>query len=59
MKSRLEKKKQPETTMIQNTVSVLSVSVYNKRTPEKLKKNRTFSNGMVFFSFFFLRNNRT
>ena len=53
MKSRLEKKKQPETTMIQNTVSVLSVSVYNKRTPEKLKKNRTFSNGMVFFSFFF------
>ena len=47
------KKQQPETTMIQNTVSVLSVSVYNKWTSEKLKKNHTFLNGIFFLSFFF------
>ena len=49
MKSRLEKKKQPETTMIQNIFPVPSVSVYNKWTPEKLKKNHTFLNAMFFF----------
>ena len=59
MKSRLEKKNQPETTMIQNIFPVPSVSVYNKWTPEKLKKNHTFLNGMFFFGFFFPRNNRT
>ena len=59
MKSRLKKKKQPETTMIQNTFPVPSVSVYNKWTPEKLKKNHMFLNGMFFFSVFFPRNNRT
>ena len=54
------KKKQPETTMIQSTFPVPSVSDYNKWTPEKLKKNHTFLNGMVFFSvFFFSRNNQT
>ena len=53
MKSRLEKKKQPETTMIQNTFPVPSVSVYNKWTPEKLKKDYTFLNAMFFFSGFF------
>ena len=58
MKSRLEKK-QPQNTMIQNTFPVPSVSVYNKWTPEKLKKNHTFLNGMFFFSVFFPRNNRT
>ena len=46
------KKKQPETTMIQNIFPVPSVSVYNKWTPVKLKKNHTFLNGMFFFSFF-------
>ena len=60
MKSWLEKKKQPETTMIQNTFPVPSVSIYNNWTPEKLKKNRTFLNGMFFFfSFFSPRNNQT
>ena len=48
-----------ETTMIQNKFPVPSVSVYNKWTPEKLKKNHTFSNAMLFFSFFFPRNNQT
>ena len=59
MKSRLEKKKQPETTMIQNIFPVPSVSVYNKWTPEKLKKNHTFLNGMFFFPVFSPRNNQT
>ena len=59
MKTRKEKKKQPETTMIQNTFPVPSVSVYNKWTPEKLKKNHMFLNEMFFFSVFFPRNNRT
>ena len=45
--------------MIQNTFPVPSVSVYNKWTPEKLKKNHTFLNGMFFFSVFFPSNNRT
>ena len=55
-----KKKKEPETTMIQNTFPVPSVSVYNKWTPEKLKKNHTFLNGMVFFfQIFFPRNNQT
>ena len=46
--------------MIQNTFPVPSVSVYNKWTPEKLKKNHTFLNGMFFFSVFFSpRNNQT
>ena len=38
--------------MIQNTFPVPSVSVYNKWTPEKLKKNHTFLNNVFFFSFF-------
>ena len=59
MKSRLEKKNQPETTMIQNIFPVPSVSVYNKWTPEKLKKKHTFLNGMFFFQFFPPRNNQT
>ena len=59
MKSRLEKKKQPETTMIQNPFPVPSVSVYNKWTPEKLKKNHTFLNAMFFFRLFVPRKNQT
>ena len=61
MKSRQQrKKKQPETTMIQNTFPVPSVSAYDKWTPKKLKKNHTFLKGMVFFSvYFFSRNNQT
>ena len=39
--------------MIQNIFPVLSVSVYNKLIPEKLKKNHTFLNEMFFFSSFF------
>ena len=59
MKSRQEKKEQPETTMIQNTFPVPSVSVYNKWTPEKLKKNHTFLNAMFFFRLFVPRKNQT
>ena len=59
MKSRLEKKKQPQNTMIQNTFPVPSVSVYNKWTPEKLKKNNAFLNAMCYFFLFFPRNNQT
>ena len=59
MKSRQEKKKQPETTMIQNTFPVPSVSVYNMWTPEKLKKNHTFLNAMFFFQVCSPRNNQT
>ena len=57
--TRKKKKKQPETTMIQNTFPVPSVSVYNKWTPEKLKKTHTFLNAMFFFRFFVPRNNQT
>ena len=62
MKSRLQKKKKrkrSETTMIQNTFPVPSVSVYNKWTPEKLKKNHTFLNAMFFFRLFVPRKNQT
>ena len=52
-------KNQPETTMIQNIFPVPSVSVYNKWTPEKLKKNHIFINGMFFFQFFSPRKNQT
>ena len=58
MKSRLEKKTSLKL-LIQHTFHVPLVSVYNKWTPENLKKNHTFLNGMVFFSvFFFSRNNQ-
>ena len=53
-----KKRKRPETTMIQNTFPVPSVSVYNKWTPEKLKKNHTFLNGKFFFSVFFFPRNK-
>ena len=39
--------------MIQNTFPLPSVSVDNKGTPVKLKKNHTFLNRMFFFSVFF------
>ena len=39
--------------MIQDIFPVPSVSVYNKWTPEKLKKNHTFLNRMFFFFSFF------
>ena len=59
MKSREEKKNSLKL-LIQNTFPVPSVSDYNKWTPEKLKKNHTFLNGMFFFfSFIPPRNNQT
>ena len=39
--------------MIQNSFPVPSVSVYNKWTSEKLKKNHTFLDAMFFFFQFF------
>ena len=40
-------------------ISYSSLSVYNKWTPEKLKKNHTFWNGMFFFHFFPPRKSQT
>ena len=59
MKSRLEKKNSLKLLWYKTHFLFPQFQFMTKSTPEKLKKNHTFLNGMFFFPFFFPRNNRT